>query len=739
MRGSLETMNQTLQTLLNATRVTGLEASANGRVVATVQQLDADGTGWQSQIVELPKGSTQPRTLTRHEKGASSPVLDARGRLFYMASNPEGAKAGSCIWHLPQASASPLLLGSRPGGFRSLQVSKSTLFAQAGMHSQASTEAEHAEYSRSRTTMHVSGILHSAFPSRYWASDLGPATDVILVAELPENIEAAASEHEKNARLKKAAEAASKDAVSKDTAGEDSEADSKGNDTSENNDAAEGADSLLSWRVVRMPKGRLLSWKAAPDASFILAAIEVNVADLITGTQLWRIDVATGEKTMLTDVDTVPGHHLSLVDISPDSAKVVLNCARDWTPQQSLRSTSHIMDIAAGERTELWPELDHWVAPIWVTNSELAATSDDAGSGSVWFGSATDAAPQRIAGGPGTGEVFTGLARVGAADRSVSGDEAHALISLRNGISVAPHPVRIGLPSDAGAAEDTAEVTVEELANPADATDQPGRTENITATAEDGTEIRAWLRLPEGSGPHPLVVFAHGGPWGSWNAFTYRWNPAPFVAAGFAVLLPDPAISTGYGQAMIDRGQQQLGGTPYTDIMALTDATIQRADIDETKQAFAGGSYGGFMANWVAGHTGDRFKAIVTHASLWNTTSMGRSTDNASWDRAMREQGAEYSPHLFAEKITAPMLVIHGDKDYRVPIGQGLELWHALHVHASTPRAADGSLPHRYLYFPDEGHWIESRGNAEVWYRTFIGFLQEHVLGEGPEKPLSLG
>ncbi|MDK7082670.1 alpha/beta fold hydrolase [Pseudoglutamicibacter cumminsii] len=726
-------MNQTLHTLLNATRVTSLEASANGRIVATIQQLDSDGTGWQSQIVELPKDSTQPRALTRHDKGASSPILDAQGRLFYMASKADDAKAGSCVWHLPQGSASPLLLAERPGGFRSLQVKKDTLFAQAGMHSQASTEEEHAEYSRSRSTMHVSGILHSAFPSRYWASDLGPATDVILVAKLPRDIEAAAAEHEKNARLKKAADAASKDAVSKDSA--------EGKDSGDSKDSADSkeADSLLSWRVLRMPKGRLLSWMAAPNASFILASIEVNVADLITGTQLWRIDVATGEQTMLTDVDTVPGHHLGLVDISPDSAKVVVNCTRDWTPQQSLSSSSHIMDIASGERTELWPDLDHWVAPMWVTNSELAATSDDSGSGSVWFGSVTDAAPQRIAGGPGTGEVFTGLARVGTADRSASGDEAPALITLRNGIAVAPHPVRIELPSETAQAGSAQAVAVEELANPADATDQPGRTENITATAEDGTEIRAWLRLPEGDGPHPLVVFAHGGPWGSWNAFTYRWNPAPFVAAGFAVLLPDPAISTGYGQAMIDRGQQQLGGTPYTDIMALTDAAIERSDIDETKQAFAGGSYGGFMANWVAGHTGDRFKAIVTHASLWNTTSMGRSTDNASWDRAMREQGAQYSPHLFAEKITAPMLVIHGDKDYRVPIGQGLELWHALHVHASTPRAADGSLPHRYLYFPDEGHWIESRGNAEVWYRTFIGFLQEHVLGEEAEKPLSLG
>src|SRR5699024_479256 len=142
--------------------------------------------------------------------------------------------------------------------------------------------------------------------------------------------------------------------------------------------------------------------------------------------------------------------------------------------------------------------------------------------------------------------------------------------------------------------------------------------------AADGTEVRAWLRLPEGEGPHPLVVFAHGGPWGSWNAWTYRWNPGPFVAAGYAVLLPDPAISTGYGQSMIDRGQHELGGAPFTDIMALTDAVVARDDIDAERTAFAGGSYGGYMANWVAGHTGDRFRCIVTHASLWDTPPWAR-------------------------------------------------------------------------------------------------------------------
>jgi dipeptidyl aminopeptidase/acylaminoacyl peptidase len=190
---------------------------------------------------------------------------------------------------------------------------------------------------------------------------------------------------------------------------------------------------------------------------------------------------------------------------------------------------------------------------------------------------------------------------------------------------------------------------------------------------------------------------------------------------------------------MIDRGQHELGGAPYTDIMALVDATIARDDVDAERTAFAGGSYGGYMANWVAGHTGDRFRCIVTHASLWDTETMGRTTDNAAWERPMRRQNPRFNPRDSVREIVAPMLVIHGDKDYRVPIAQGHALWYDLHEFSATPRDEQGRTRHRYLYFPDEGHWIQGRGNAQVWYETFLGFLDEHVRGEAWERPATLG
>ena len=124
----------------------------------------------------------------------------------------------------------------------------------------------------------------------------------------------------------------------------------------------------------------------------------------------------------------------------------------------------------------------------------------------------------------------------------------------------------------------------------------------------------------------PLLLWAHGGPLSSWNTWSWRWNPWLMAAQGYAVLLPDPALSTGYGHDFIARGHGQWGGQPYRDLMAITDAAVARPDIDEARTAMMGGSYGGYMANWIAGHTG-RFRAIVSHASLWALDQMFGTTD----------------------------------------------------------------------------------------------------------------
>ena len=674
-----------IETLLDATRLTGLETTEGGRIVARVSALDAKGTSYRGALVEIDGERLVP--LTRGSASIGAVALAEDGTTFFTAKRvgEDGEETEDAqLWALPPRGEAREL-ASRPGGFGGLAVAGRHLLTELEIHSQATDETTHAELSATRTKAKVTAALHSGFPTRYWDHDLGPSRTVLAIAALPEDL----------------ATAERTPAPTAEEAGGDEDAPTQ----------------VLHLRHVTMPPGRLVDWTVDRTGEQALVAMADSRGDRLAVTDLYLLDLVGAQPPRLLREGTNQLEH-GPGEFSPSGDRALIGRHRVWTQTQTMSVGVELLDLATGESAAVWPELDRWVDPVWLDENTLVATSDDTGRGAVWIGDVSDAAPRRLAGGPQQDLAFS--------DLSIAGG---AIIASASGIAVAPHPVRIDRSSGA----------VEALPNPADALAQEGTLTEVTATAEDGTALRAWLRLPAGEGPHPLVVFAHGGPWGSWNAWTYRWNPGPFVAAGYAVLLPDPAISTGYGQSMIDRGQHELGGAPYTDIMALVDVTIAREDIDESATAFAGGSYGGYMANWVAGHTGDRFRCIVTHASLWDTETMGSTTDNAGWHRPMIEQNARYNPKDSVREIVAPMLVIHGDKDYRVPIAQGHALWHDLHEYSATPRDAQGRSRHRYLYFPDEGHWIQGRGNAQVWYETFLGFLDEHVRGETWERPATLG
>jgi dipeptidyl aminopeptidase/acylaminoacyl peptidase len=321
--------------------------------------------------------------------------------------------------------------------------------------------------------------------------------------------------------------------------------------------------------------------------------------------------------------------------------------------------------------------------------------------------------------------------------RRVTGDDAayaqpdvtadgRFLYVLRSAVNLAPGPARIELA--------TGEIT--DLPSPAPRPEVRGTLTEITATADDGETIRGWLVLPEGASaddPAPFLLWIHGGPLGSWNDWQWRWQSWIMAEHGYAVLLPDPCMSTGYGQHMIDRGWGNWGPRTQADLDAIVDVALARDDIDSERIAAMGGSFGGYMANWLAGHT-DRYRAIVTHASLWNLDQFAGTTDAAHyWQREFGAPGSErydlLSPHLSLDKITTPMLVIHGDKDYRVPIGEGLRLWWDLRR---------SEVDAKFLYFPDENHWILKPGNTVAWYETVLAFLAQHVLGEEWKRPESV-
>ncbi|GAC1610394.1 MAG: S9 family peptidase [Mycobacteriales bacterium] len=455
----------------------------------------------------------------------------------------------------------------------------------------------------------------------------------------------------------------------------------------------------------------------APDRALDHAEYDVS-ADGRTVVTTWRVSEAGGEHratlVVLRDGERVdlmsdPAHEYASPRISPDGRTVACTRSSRSTPQEPENPRIIIvpLDRSTAPR-EVAPHWDRWAGELrWLPDgSALIATADDNGRGPVFRIVVSNGAVIRLT---GDDAAYT--------DVCVSPDGLH-IYALRSALDAAPAPVRL----DAS----TPDQQPAHLQGPVDELALPGSLAEVTTTAQDGTSLRAWLVLPE-RGPAPLVLWVHGGPLGSWNAWSWRWNPWLLAARGYAVLLPDPALSTGYGISMVRRGWGSWGGAPYDDLLRITDAALERDDVDATRTAAMGGSFGGYMANWIAGHT-DRFRAIVTHASLWNLDQFGPTTDvSYYWRREMTQQMArDNDPSAHVDSISTPMLVIHGDKDYRVPIGEALRLWFELNARVTDP----ASSPHRFLYFPDENHWILTPQHTAVWYRAVLSFLGVHVLGQ---------
>jgi dipeptidyl aminopeptidase/acylaminoacyl peptidase len=429
---------------------------------------------------------------------------------------------------------------------------------------------------------------------------------------------------------------------------------------------------------------------------------------------LVRIDLDTGERTVLVDD---PDADAWSPAIAPDGSAVVYVCESFSTPEKAPRmSLSHIR-FDGGQPVDLAADWERWPASVtWTRDgSAVIVTADQDGRRPVFRVDVADGAVTQL--------TFDDYCYT-----DVLTAPGGVLFALRSSYAAPPHPVRI---DPGGAVTELPCTPLPEL---------PGTLAELEATARDGTRVRSWLALPPGDGRAPLLLWIHGGPLSSWNSWSWRWNPWLLAARGYAVLLPDPGLSTGYGQDFIQRGWGAWGGAPFEDLMAATDAACDHPRIDPDRTAAMGGSFGGYMANWVAGHT-DRFDAIVTHASLWALDQFGATTDSSYyWLREMtREMAQANSPHYHVQRIVTPMLVIHGDKDYRVPIGEALRLWYELLTHSGLPADDDGVSPHRFLYFPSENHWVLTPQHAKIWYQVVTAFLARHVLGEDIEVPETLG
>jgi dipeptidyl aminopeptidase/acylaminoacyl peptidase len=647
------------------------------RLAVSVQTLDPEKKKWQSALWEVDPAGTRPaRRLTRSAPGESSPAWAPDGSLLFTSARPDPDAPAKddpqpALWSLPAAGGEARLVLGRPGGIGAFVVaadSGDVVIAAATMPGGSDPEVD-AERRTRRKDAGVSAILHEAYPVRYWDHDLGPAaTHLFWAGRLPDD----------------EPEAGAEPVVLRDLTPEAAPPHGAGED------------------LALSPDGRLLAGvEEVPDGP-------------------------AGRRSRIVLTDTSDGTSRALVDdpladvyaphFSPDGASLV--CVRESmsTYTEPPDFTLLLVDVATGSARELTPDFDRWPsAPQFSADgSAVYFLADDDGRHAIFRVAVAGGPPARL-----TGD--------GAYSHLQVASDGSALYALRSAYDSPSVPVRL----DPEAELQDPPV----LPNPGSLDALPGTLHEVAATAPDGVRVQSWLVLPEGASaasPAPLVLWMHGGPLMSWNSWSWRWCPWVLAARGYAVLLPNPALSQGFGQDFVRRGWGEWGGTPYTDLMAAVDAAVERPDVDASRTAAMGGSFGGYLANWVATQT-DRFRAIVTHASLWDLDSFTGTTDSAyywekEWGDPLRDpkRYEQNSPHRYADAIRTPMLVIHGDKDYRVPISEALRLWYDLQKRG---------VPSKFLYFPDENHWVLTPGNNQVWYSTVLAFLAEHVLGEEWRRP----
>ncbi|BFU45420.1 prolyl oligopeptidase family serine peptidase [Krasilnikovia sp. MM14-A1004] len=672
-----------LDAFVDLPRLDGLWLAPDGRrLVVGVATPDQKRTRYTTALWEVdPDGARPARRLTRSGPGESAAAFTPSGDLLFTSARPDpdsgDQEPATALWSQPAGGGDARVVATPPGGVRGVVVSGTgtIVFGSALMPSSTDAAAD-KEFRARRKEAGVSAILHEQYPVRHWDQDLGPDQTRLFAAEFTEDVTL--------------------------------------------------ADAPLELRDLTGHVGPSLnydcSWDITPDGRTVATTWVVPEP---AGSQRYTVaavDMATGERrTLADDVD----HNYWVMRVSPDGTQAAIVVNRRTSPHDPGNAWLGLVPVAGGPVRVLTGDWDRWPhSARWTPDgTALIVAADDHGRSPLWR---VDAA---------TGDVTRMTPDDGAYTCPEVSPDGRWVYALRSTIDTPPCPVRISLDGVS---------PVERLRGPAEALGRdvrvPGRLEEVTTTAADGTPLRAWLALPDGAGPDtpaPLLLWIHGGPMLSFNSWMWRWNAWIAVAQGYAVLMPDFALSTGYGIDFIRRGWGQWGDAPYTDLMTITDAAQQRPDIDADRAAAMGGSFGGYMANWIAGHT-DRFAAIVTHASLWSLDQMLPTTDAAHyWSRELTPEMTDaHSPHRFADAITSPMLVIHGDKDYRVPIGEALHLWWDLLSRSTEP---DGATPHKFLYFPDENHWILKPQHAKVWYSTVLAFLAHHLRGEDWQRPDLLG
>jgi dipeptidyl aminopeptidase/acylaminoacyl peptidase len=445
----------------------------------------------------------------------------------------------------------------------------------------------------------------------------------------------------------------------------------------------------------------------SPDSKELCFSRYTESEGWVGNSDLFTVPVTGGQPRQITTnpgTDTTPlysadGQHIAFT--STPRPGVVTDQARLW-----------VYDRASGQRSNLSESVDRPVTSfVWNPDSKsLCATLEDQGhSPVVRFEVATAKATRLLEDGT-------------YGDLQISSD-GKFLVYSRNDYS---HPSDL-FRLDLGAGAQPTPLTHLNAETLKDI--EFGAFRSFTFAGWHQEPVQAWEVRPPGFDPakkYPLLLMMHGGPETCWlNLFHYRWNAQIFAGAGYVVIIPNFHGSSGFGLRFLDNIKGQWGGAPYEDHMKAVDEALKWPYVDATRLAAAGASYGGYMANWVEGHT-DRFRAIVNHDGLYDLLNSWFSADlpggvdaelkGTPW--ANQQALIDQAPITFAKNFKTPMLIIHGEKDYRVDPSNGFATFEVLQAM---------KIPSKLLYFPDENHWVLKPANSILWYQTTLDWLARWI------------